>query len=52
MEWTEVDLETAEWRIPWAKMKMKADHIVPLSTQALALLRGMNRPGFLGGSFL
>ena len=52
MEWTEVDLETAEWRIPGAKMKMKADHIVPLSTQALALLRGMNRPGFLGGSFL
>ena len=42
MEWTEVDLETAEWRIPWAKMKMKADHIVPLSTQALALLRGMH----------
>ena len=42
MEWTEVDLETAEWRIPGAKMKMKADHIVPLSTQALALLRGMH----------
>jgi integrase len=42
MEWSEVDLETAEWRIPGAKMKMKADHIVPLSTQALALLRGMH----------
>lgn len=42
MEWAEVDLETAEWRIPGAKMKMKADHIVPLSTQALALLRGMH----------
>ena len=42
MEWSEVDLETAEWRIPGAKMKMKADHIVPLSTQAVALLRGMH----------
>ena len=42
MEWAEVDLETAEWRIPGAKMKMKTDHIVPLSTQALALLQGMH----------
>ncbi len=42
MEWAEVDLETAEWRIPAAKMKMKTDHIVPLSTQALALLRDIH----------
>ena len=42
MEWAEVDMETAEWRIPAAKMKMRADHIVPLATQALALLRGMH----------
>ena len=42
MEWAEVDLDAAEWRIPGAKMKMKADHLVPLSTQALALLRGMH----------
>ncbi|NMM86425.1 integrase [Rhodococcus sp. SRB_17] len=42
MEWAEIDLEAAEWRIPGAKMKMKADHIVPLSTQALALLRCMH----------
>lgn len=41
MEWAEVDLETATWRIPGTKMKMKTDHIVPLSTQALALLQGM-----------
>ena len=41
MEWAELDLEAAEWRIPGSKMKMKADHIVPLSTQALVLLRGM-----------
>ena len=42
MEWAEVDLDAAEWRIPGAKMKMKADHLVPLSTQALALLRAMH----------
>lgn len=42
MEWTEVDLETAEWRIPGTKMKMKTDHIVPLSTQALALLQAIH----------
>lgn len=34
-EWTEIDLEAAQWRIPAVKMKMKTDHIVPLSAQAL-----------------
>jgi integrase len=38
-EWNEIDFETAEWRIPGHKMKMDADHIVPLSTQALEILR-------------
>ena len=37
-EWTEIDLDAAEWRIPGIKMKMKADHIVPLCTQAVAIL--------------
>ncbi|SFM64480.1 tyrosine-type recombinase/integrase [Rugamonas rubra] len=41
MEWTELDLDAAEWRIPGHKMKMKNDHIVPLATQAVALLRGL-----------
>lgn len=38
MEWNEVDLEKKEWRIPAHKMKMALPHIVPLSTQAIALL--------------
>ncbi|HET8700990.1 MAG TPA: site-specific integrase, partial [Nitrococcus sp.] len=38
-EWTEIDLDGAEWRIPAEKMKMAAPHIVPLSTQAAAVLR-------------
>ncbi|MEQ1529793.1 MAG: integrase arm-type DNA-binding domain-containing protein [Methylococcales bacterium] len=38
-EWGEFDLDAAEWRIAADKMKMKDAHIVPLSTQAIALLR-------------
>ena len=40
-EWAELDLDAAEWRIPGSKMKMKLDHLVPLSTQALEILRGL-----------
>jgi integrase len=38
-EWTEIDWDKAEWRIPAERMKMKELHIVPLSRQALATLR-------------
>jgi integrase len=38
-EWAEFDLDKAEWRIPANKMKMNAIHIVPLATQAVAILR-------------
>ena len=37
-EWTEIQLDLAEWRMPAAKMKMKRDHIVPLSMQAIKIL--------------
>jgi integrase len=37
-EWSEFDFETSEWRIPAARMKMKAPHLVPLSRQAVAIL--------------
>ena len=37
-EWAEINLTSAEWRIPGAKMKMKRDHIVPLSKQAIHFL--------------
>ncbi len=37
-EWTEVDLDAREWRIPAEKMKMKRPHIVPLSRQAAEVL--------------
>lgn len=40
-EWQEIDLAAAVWLIPGAKMKMGLDHIVPLSSQAVAILREM-----------
>lgn len=39
MEWTELDLDGEEWRIPANKMKMREAHVVPLAPQALAILR-------------
>jgi integrase len=38
-EWHEFDFEQAEWRIPAERMKMGEQHIVPLSHQAVAILR-------------
>lgn len=37
--WDEFDLDTAEWRIPAERMKMRTPHIVPLSSQAVDALR-------------
>lgn len=42
-EWTEFDLDKAEWRIPSHKMKMATTHIVPLSRQALSVLADLKR---------
>ncbi len=36
--WSEFDFERAEWRIPAERMKMREEHLVPLSRQALAVL--------------
>lgn len=38
-EWTEIDMARSVWRIPAAKMKMREEHIVPLSKQSVALLQ-------------
>jgi integrase len=40
-QWAEFDFEKAEWRIPAARMKMRVQHVVPLSTQAIAVLRDL-----------
>ena len=41
-EWVEIDLDAAEWRIPASKMKMKVEHMVPLSVQAVEILRSLH----------
>ncbi|HVC90426.1 MAG TPA: integrase arm-type DNA-binding domain-containing protein [Acidobacteriaceae bacterium] len=40
-EWSEIDVDNSVWTIPAERMKMKAEHLVPLSRQALALLAEM-----------
>lgn len=40
-EWAQFDLEAALWRIPAEIMKMREAHIVPLSTQAIEVLKRM-----------
>jgi integrase len=41
-EWAEFDLDRATWSLPSQRMKMKQPHIVPLSTQAVAILRDLH----------
>ncbi len=38
-QWAEFDFAKTEWRIPASRMKARVQHIVPLSTQAVAILR-------------
>lgn len=52
-EWAEFDLDGAhpQWCIPAEKMKMDAPHIVPLSAQAVAILRELH-PLTCGGQYV
>ncbi len=47
-QWVEFDLDNALWVIPAGRMKMKTEHVVPLTRQALALL--VELKGLSGGS--
>jgi len=42
-QWTEIDWDKAEWRIPADRMKRKEEHLVPLSKQAIAVLRELKK---------
>ncbi len=42
-EWTEFDLDAGLWSIPAEKMKMKQPHIVPLSRQAIDVLKSLRQ---------
>jgi len=41
-EWQEIDLDGALWSLPAEKMKMKQPHIVPLSNQAVDILKELH----------
>jgi integrase len=41
-EWSEFDFDAGEWRIPGGRMKMGGRHIVPLSRQAVEILRDLH----------
>ncbi len=47
-EWGEFDVDAAIWAIPAARMKMKSEHLVPLSRQALTILAELK--GLAGNS--
>lgn len=49
--WSEINFIAAEWRIPFQRMKMREQFVVPLSRQALDLLRGLH-PLTGAGEFL
>lgn len=38
-EWAEIDFDAAVWRIRAERMKGRIEHVVPLSSQAIAILR-------------
>jgi integrase len=40
-QWEEFDLDSATWIIPAQRMKMKTEHAVPLSRQAVNILRDL-----------
>ncbi len=50
-EWCEIDIEGKEWRIPANKMKMRVQHIVPLSRQAITIIEEV-RPLTGHGNYL
>ena len=42
-EWSEIDLDKAEWIIPAERMKMRRKHLIPLSAQAVAVFREVEK---------
>ena len=45
--WLEINFKTAQWRVPARRMKpvkgKQSEHLVPLSTQALAILKDLKK---------
>jgi integrase len=49
-QWSEIDLTKKIWTIPAERMKAGAAHVVPLSDDAIAVLKSL--PRFDGGNYL
>lgn len=51
-QWSEINMDKAEWIIPEERMKMRKPHIVPLSQQALSILKELQETtghrGYIG----
>lgn len=45
IEWSEIDFDNAKWEIPATKIKKKYPHIVPLSRQAISIIKSLQRRG-------
>ena len=41
-EWSEIDFENALWRIPASRMKRRKQHLVPLATQVITILKELH----------
>lgn len=42
-KWPEIDWQKQEWHVPAERMKMKRPHIVPLSRQAIIILKALQK---------
>jgi integrase len=51
LKWSEVDMTEKLLRIPAERMKMRKEHLVPLSRQAIAVLENQ-RDNHIGGDFV
>lgn len=51
-KWSEIDLDTAEWEIPAERMKAGRAHWVPLSRQAVMLIRELRAIAEEGSMYL
>jgi integrase len=50
MEWREIDLDRATWTIPAARSKNKRQHVLPLSPEAVEIIKAL--PRFSGSKFV
>jgi integrase len=50
MQWRELDLDKATWTLPAERSKNRRQHVLPLSPQAIEILKGL--PRFAGARFV